>query len=170
MTDAPTQHRFEAAGLGKAPYEFRGIEHKGYRPAPGLPMMVGGACAYCSTGISYRYWLRSADGKEFYVGSQCINKSGDAGLRRIVKAEERKRRDRKAQEQAKAVSAELLERLGIDTVRDALAEHDHPNDHFASEGKTLLDWAWWMYDNAGTAGKKDALKVIEKHATKEVQR
>jgi hypothetical protein len=93
VATAPTAtqiHVFEKAGLGKSPYKYLGCEVArgpiqmpggGTCGAPGQPM---GACQYCSTGIAYLFWLESADGKKFYVGSDCIFKSGDAGLQRII--------------------------------------------------------------------------------------
>lgn len=105
-------HVFEKAGLGLAPFRFIGMEERrgplpmpggGFAGAPGQPM---GCCQYCSTGIAYCYWLQSADGKKFYVGSECILKSGDAGLRQVVKAEQKKQRTAKKEAKRAAVREE----------------------------------------------------------------
>jgi hypothetical protein len=65
-------HAFEAAGLGKAPYVFEGAGDAGrFNQVP---------CQFCYTPIRYMYWLTSADGKRFYVGSECINNAEDAGI------------------------------------------------------------------------------------------
>ena len=95
MQPTVKQHAFEKAGLGLAPFRFVGMEVKvgpivtGMMSvgAPGQPM---GCCQYCSTGIKYCYWVKSADGKTFYVGSECIRKSGDSGLTALVSKEEAK--------------------------------------------------------------------------------
>jgi hypothetical protein len=69
----PLKHMFEQEGLGLAPYTFLGVE-----PIPGAH------CQFCNTPIVYLFWLRSADNKVFYVGSDCILESGDAGLKVII--------------------------------------------------------------------------------------
>src|ERR1019366_8550255 len=89
-TTPDTVHLFETAGLGKAPYKYLGCEVlRGPLTLPdgtqvgsfGQPM---GSCCYCSTGIAYLFWLESTDGRKFFVGSDCIYKSGDAGLKHII--------------------------------------------------------------------------------------
>jgi hypothetical protein len=161
-------HVFEAAGLGRAPYKFlrmdvmrgpiRRIENgvEVQIGAPGQPM---GSCQYCSTGILYAFWLRSADGKEFYVGSDCIMKSGDAGLRRVIdpliKQMQKEQRDARAKmtlEQALAV---------LPLVRDALKQERHP---FGFGNKTLADYVDWMLVHAGQSGKVKVAKIIKNHA------
>jgi hypothetical protein len=120
-------HCFEKSGLGLAPFQYLGCVDLGRSKA---------ACQYCGTGIRYQFFLQSADGKKFYVGSDCIYKSGDAGLINIAKKErsrlaKEKRDARKAQSrqerQAKwdAERAEKLEKF--------LA------DHFTI--KPVFDWA-----------------------------
>ena len=80
-------HLFEQAGLGQAPYEY-------------LYCLDGAKtnCQFCNTGIRYRFYLKSKDGKTFFVGSDCIYKSGDRGLTKIAKTE----RSRIAKEQRDA--------------------------------------------------------------------
>lgn len=62
MMMTETKHMFEVAGLGKAPYTFDGVE-----------TTHGSTCQFCSTAIIYRFWLISADGKRFFVGSDCTS-------------------------------------------------------------------------------------------------
>ena len=88
-------HKFERAGLGKAPFRFIGMyedrgPHKFAGPggttieigSPGQPM---GVCKYCGTGIAICCKVRSADGNEFVVGSDCIAKVGDEGMVKTIK-------------------------------------------------------------------------------------
>jgi hypothetical protein len=84
-----TEHIFETAGLGKAPYKFLRVEvSRGpiffgntQVGSYGQPMAC---CQFCGTSICYKFWLRSSDGLTFYVGSDCIYKSGDLGLKAII--------------------------------------------------------------------------------------
>lgn len=134
MTNA--QHVFERAGLGLAPYKFLGMEEKrgpivtelggGIRQMVGSPGQPMGCCQYCSTGIAYCYWLQSADGKKFYVGSECILKSGDAGLRKVVKDEQKKQRatKREATRKQQREAREKARKAEIEARRPAFeAEH-----------------------------------------------
>ena len=68
-----TIHCFEERGLGQAPFTY-------------LYCLEGrSSCQYCSTSIRYKFFIRSADGKEFFVGSDCVMKTGDLGLISTVK-------------------------------------------------------------------------------------
>lgn len=64
-------HLFEQAGLGKAPFYYVG-------DAEANPCI---SCDYCSHAIKAVFMVQSSDGKTFRVGSDCIFKVGDAGLR-----------------------------------------------------------------------------------------
>jgi hypothetical protein len=74
-------HCFEQAGLGLAPFKYLYCIDMGRCAA---------SCQYCGTGIRYKFFLRSADNREFYVGCDCIYKSGDLGLIDIAKKERRR--------------------------------------------------------------------------------
>jgi hypothetical protein len=89
-------HHFELAGLGKAPFHFTGtVTEKVFVACPGATPKAGSSCDYCGTGIRYEFWVRSACGKEFKVGCDCIHKTGDRGLIQQISAAERKLRDAK---------------------------------------------------------------------------
>lgn len=88
-----TQHPFEAAGLGKAPFKFIGMEEQDLRYGKAIlnraeyektgiaiETKPGGTCAYCGQYILNMYNVRSADGRVFHVGSDCIEKTGDRKL------------------------------------------------------------------------------------------
>ena len=71
---ADKQHPFEAARLGAAPFVCLGVSER-WHEMPGFGRKPGGCCAYCGTGILYAYRIRSADGREFDVGSSCVEKT-----------------------------------------------------------------------------------------------
>ncbi len=158
-------HKFELAGLGKAPFRFVGYERKTYQACPGAPVQVGGSCDYCSTGIVDMFYVESADGKRFKVGSSCIEKCGKRGeqLTDAVKLQVRKiKRERKAERDAKRIAAA---RETLETVREGLAAKAHPLQWRADQGDTLADWADWMLKNAGTKGRLDVARVVENFAS-----
>ena len=102
LTASPAKiHKFEAAGLGLAPFRFVGIETgadrasvQSERAGNGLTYTTNNAtsCDYCGQGIINAYQVQSADGKRFKVGCDCIRKTGDAGLIRHVTEEEGSKR------------------------------------------------------------------------------
>jgi hypothetical protein len=152
------QHIFEAEGLGKAPYRLLGVLFAGepteMNPKPGT------SCDYCSTYITNIFKCESADGKRFLIGSTCVDKLGDAGLKKLVdqKVREHRRELRRIKElKAWEAAAPERERLAAekeaqeaerkthvqaeyDRVKPLLATQPHPNGFFASKGKTLVDY------------------------------
>ena len=105
MRGIPMVHKFEAAGMGLAPFRFMGAfslpsTHLGEQnPAAyenamqNMPRGYGmGTCRYCGKAIMNCYCLISADGKKFSIGSECIRKAGDRGLIAKVKIEQSKKR------------------------------------------------------------------------------
>lgn len=91
-------HAWEAAGYGKAPFTVVGY-HKEPR---------GTACDVCGTGIIHVFSIASADNRQFVVGSDCVAKTGDAGLIGAVRLEEKRRREaaKEARRQAYLASPE----------------------------------------------------------------
>lgn len=154
------KHAFES--LGAPPYRFVGFEVRKYQACHGAPIQCGGSCDYCGTGIMDTYWFVSSDGKRFKVGSDCVRKSGDAGLysqiqRQINAVKTERRREREAEK----IAAIRLQ-MGDETVRAKLATQPHPIDYRAKNGATLLNWADWMMVNAGNAGRLAVGKAIAK--------
>jgi len=88
-------HMFEASGLGKAPYKFTYYDD------------LKGTCQYCGHNLHYRFWLNSADGKTFHVGSDCVLRSGDEGLIKIADAIKAKIAKERALERFKEQVAEV---------------------------------------------------------------
>jgi hypothetical protein len=144
-------HAFEQAGLGKAPFKYAGEQHQeisyGERvigSAGGIPLTTkpGGTCAYCGQYIVVMHNIQSADGQRFHVGSDCVRKTGDAGLiRRAETTVKQRNKQQRAAKKAAQFQAdrELCERADL----SQLANRPHPNEYYAKEGRTLADWAEW---------------------------
>ena len=165
-------HPWERAGLGKAPFAYLGVsESRGpirIRNNDGTETLIGsegqpmGSCAYCLQGIAECHHVRSADGKKFTVGCDCIRRVyGDdrAPVRAKAEAASRKLRNRaaKARRDAKATTeqGELAALLADEGTRAKLAEL--PGPRFG----TLLEHAEFMAKKAGAAGRARALKAIK---------
>lgn len=154
-------HVFESAGLGVGPFKFVRVEIRRFRPHPSAWAKPGGSCKYCGTAITECCVIRDSQGHEFIVGNECVKKTGDSGLYNPIKRElNRLRRDEKAKRTAERVRA-TFETIKQDTVADALSSEPHPHPHFASQGKTKLDWVTWMLDRGGDKGRTEACKVVE---------
>lgn len=88
MTQAT--HIFEAANLGTAPFTFLGHADRGRGNLTG--------CAYCGTAIRHEFLIAGSDDRKFVVGSECVYKTGDAGLIGVAKKAERAYRNAAARE------------------------------------------------------------------------
>jgi len=154
-----TVHVFERAGLGKAPFQFVGMNKNAYQACPGAPMQPGGTCDYCGASIMFEFFIRSADGKTFKVGSDCVCKFDTGGLRRVVdaKVREMKRKANIERQDAKIARAKEL----LPQVADKLRAQPHPQDWRAKQGETLYACVVWYFANAGRAGQCWAAKLIE---------
>lgn len=169
-TATATVHCFEKAGLGLAPFKLIGIqttadiaELNAHRAAHGQMFTTnhcGGTCDYCGMAISDVYKIRSADGKEFKVGCDCVLKTGEKGIVDLVKkaSAEIATAKRHTREKAKIDAAAKL----IADNADALAAMPHPAKWAADNGQTALDYAEWMFANSGNAGKIKCGQVVKK--------
>lgn len=158
------KHAFELAGLGRAPFRFMRvtINKVSYPDGTSKP---GGSCDYCGTAILNEFWIRSQDGKESKVGCDCIAKVGDAGLLKAYRSspEYRAAQARKRQEQSKA-SWEKAKEL-IEAHKERLANMPHPRGFTNRETGAMLtahDYAQWMFNHCGHAGRKGLLKWLER--------
>lgn len=151
--ETATIHKFQAAGLGLAPFTFTGeVTEKTYCACQGAPVQPGSTCDYCGTCIRYEFWVRSADGRRFKTGCDCIHKTGDAGLIQQISVAERKLRDKKnaaaRQRKAERLAARVeAAKQTLPSVRHVLASEPHPADHHARDGKTKLDYVNWLLEN-----------------------
>jgi hypothetical protein len=163
MTTTNKVHVFQAAGLGIAPFKYTHMtENRGpiHYPdgtsvgAPGQPM---GSCNYCGTGIVYEFHIVSSDGRKFIVGSECVYKTTDAGLIRVVKDEVAKM---KKEAQWKRIT-EMQDRLKNDAdLCQFLSTKAHPKPF--KEGLTFLMYAQWMMKHAGMSGMVRVCSLIDK--------
>jgi hypothetical protein len=166
-----TVHPFEKAGLGVAPFKFIGVEYRvgslksvvdGITCEVGSPGQPMGCCDYCGQGIAECCVIKDANGKTFIVGNVCVGKTkgSDAKLVSVTeKAVKAARKLRTAERKGTRIQ-DAKDRLTHDAgLRKALYAMPHPNGW---ANKTRLDWALWMMDHAGTAGRIKVCQVIEK--------
>ena len=156
---AATLHVFEKAGLGKAPFKFIGSRVSKHQDAPGSPVRAGSTCEFCGMSIMNVFDLQGACGSRFHVGSECVLKTGDAGLRKVVAAAKRAH-DRKLREARDAKKTAELVTLIADHASD-LAALPHPLDWRADKGDTFGDYAAWMMDHCGASGRGRLLKEVK---------
>ncbi len=141
-----TVHRFEAAGLGKAPFELVGFTEEKFVAAPGCPAQPGGTCDFCGNAIMNVFYVRSADGRRFKVGCDCVLKVDDAGLKRQVNNIKREAQGKRDDARIEA-AFRLLD--SNQAVRDACDE---------------LPYIEFCRLNAGRSGKLRCARLIERAA------
>jgi hypothetical protein len=156
-------HRFELAGLGRAPFRYVGSYVSKFQAVPGdpsCPIQPGTSCDYCGQGIMYVCRVQDANGHEFKVGNECVRRTGDKHMIKLVSEVERQTRLAASQSRAAGVRADLTMMLADAPTRAKLASKPHPQAWAAAQGRTLLDWAEWMAEQAGATGRAKVLKVI----------
>ena len=162
-------HPFERARFGHAPYRCVGHRRAVYQACPGAPMQPGATCDYCGTAIMDVYMVRSADGIEFKVGSDCVGKvyrdfAADipADFRAEFLKVEQAKRDAKRQVVHARVAARV-ERTAtaLEAEPRLFVDRPHPNEYWAKQGRTLRDYYEWMLKHAGDAGRTTVCKEIE---------
>lgn len=156
-------HPFEISGLGVAPFRCVGMTAR--RTPTGQP---AGTCQHCGTGILYCYHIVDAAGKKTIVGSQCVFKTLSE-FDRTLTAEVRKlkaKADREARE-AKNLARWAALAPRVDAARNILATRPtlfanlpHPNEYFASQGRTLRDYYEYCL-NGGEAGRVLVCRAVE---------
>lgn len=153
-------HPFELAGLGKAPYVFTGVTESVFQAAPGEPARAGSSCDFCPASIRWCFWLRSADGKKFKVGCDCIRKSGDTKLIKVADVADRKLKLDATHAREDAIIASGKAAIETLAGKAKVSSHLHPTAFCANQGLTLLDWARWMFQHAGRSGQLRAAKRV----------
>lgn len=148
-------HPFEASGLGIAPFRCIGVTQRvgpirseiaaGVWAEIGSPGQAMGTCKHCGTGIKDCYVIQSADGQTFEVGSSCVEKTSKEYaskasdvLSRDVKRRKAELARQKRDAKRMALVAECREMLQDEAL---LTDAPHPNTYFASQGKTMRDYA-----------------------------
>lgn len=166
-------HKFERAGLGQAPFRCVGFsEERGpiRRALPnGVMMEIGspgqpmGTCDYCGQGIANVFHILSADGRRFKVGCDCVQKTGDAGLVKVVSKQANKiRREATAKRNAERIAALRAELAADYKLTDLLKSRPHPLAWRAEQGDTRLDWVTWMLKNSGETGRMKVVRWVDK--------
>ena len=159
-------HKFEAAGLGLAPFAFIGVETAADRAAIQSERAGSGmiyttnnstSCDYCGQGIQNAFRVRSADGKTFKVGCECIRKSDDGGLIRVVKDEESKKR--RAAAKARNEKKWKRERDLVAAFRAGGGESLRSLPHPKGRDGSAFDYVRWCLDNKCYG--ETVLKIIE---------
>jgi hypothetical protein len=162
-------HKFELAGLGKAPFRYTGWEERRgpiamadgtLVGAPGQPM---GTCDYCGQGIAICCHILSSDGRAFIVGSDCVAKTGDAGLKRIVKQEDAKRqRERRCTREGERIIDAKRAFVANRSVFEAMPHPRGFKNRDTGEPLTMADQIDWMLRCAGHTGKYRTARNIER--------
>lgn len=166
QTGTETLHVFERSGLGKAPFRFVGMLQQdiAYGEAVisregGILVTTkpGGSCDHCGAYIVNMFQIESSDGKRFKVGSDCVLKTGDIGLAKIVKAKvselNKVRTDARNADRIETLKLQLSD----NAIRAKLREFPHPHGF---KGKTLLNFVEYMNLRGGTSGKVKAAKKV----------
>jgi hypothetical protein len=170
-------HPWEKAGLGKAPFRWMGVSRK-VGPvriidkdglewqigAPGQPM---GTCDFCGQGIAECHAIRSADGKDFTVGCDCVRKVYVKGERVLTQVEKASRdlRNEKARKRCAAKAdeskAELAALMADESLRAKLAAKPSAYAWKAAQGGTALDDAEFLAGGCGHTGRVKLIKSLK---------
>lgn len=155
-------HCFERAGLGLAPFRCVDMITKKYQACQGAPVQPGGCCDYCGNGIMFCFVIKSRDGKTFEVGSDCVARTGDAGLIKSYKtlpAVRAANRD-KAKAKDDRVIAEWHQITSDETAKAKLSSI--MIDAYRGGKEPWLTFALRAWGYCGAAGRARYLKAAKK--------
>lgn len=171
-------HPFEKAGLGKAPFRCVGMTRKvgpirfvgkdGLEWSVGAPGQPMGTCDFCGTGIADCFEIRSADGKDFIVGCDCVAKTCAKGERILTQVQKLARDKRNAAAKARRdaaaerSAARVAELLADEALRAKLAAKPSQHAWKAAQGGTALDDAEWLASRCGHVGRAKLIETLEK--------
>jgi hypothetical protein len=165
-------HVFEKAGLGKAPFRCIGYEQRTYQACPGAPIQVGGSCDYCGTGIIDTFILRGSDKKTFKVGSDCVMRTGDAGLIKAFKSHPEYRAAQKVKREAKdarvraEVNALWADPANVAKFEAHMVEFTRGTEKYQKPFAAVMTSAWDFCGAAGRARYWKQAKAILAEASK----
>lgn len=160
-------HVFERAGLGKAPFRCVGYSEK-FITHPDGSTQAAGSCDYCGTGIRFQCQIRSRDGHVFKVGTDCVAKTGDAGLLQSYKTLPAVRQANRAKAKAKddRVIAEWQALINAPATIEKLSALFVPGRPWVpGEQVSLLDDMTRVWKMCGAAGRARKLKDLKKYLT-----
>ena len=121
---------------------------------------------YCGQGIMLQCRIKSADGRTFKVGGDCVARTDDAGLIKSFKTHPAVREMARAKSQAKdaAVCAEWTAIIDAPTTIAKLSAIMIPGRPWVQgEQVTLLDSMKRLWGMCGAAGRKRTLKTLKGH-------
>jgi hypothetical protein len=121
-TQNDTIHKFEIAGLGKAPFKLIGFYKMPSNSLAGqnpdaynmalraMPQGAGcGSCQFCGIPLINNFIIESSDGQKNAVGCDCVQKVGDRGLTTKIKEMQRIARKEKRDAEREATRLAKLE-------------------------------------------------------------
>lgn len=169
MPALTTVHPFEEAGLGVAPFRCTGHSVAKYQACHGAPIQPGASCDYCGTGIVDVFHVRSSDGRAFKVGCDCVRRvfakfdgSIPPEFRHEIAAMEREKREAKRVAAWNRLTARRDQALATLATHSSLFLNEpHPNEYYASTGKTRRDYLDWMLKSHSTTSRTAACKLVE---------
>ena len=88
MCETMLTHVWQEAGMGVAPYTYVGCEDTGY---------LSTNCDACGAGLRYVFFVRDAKGCQYQVGCDCVLKTNDAKLVKVVSEAQKKINEAKAE-------------------------------------------------------------------------
>jgi hypothetical protein len=159
-------HPFERAGLGSAPFRCVGWYESKYQAIPGdpsCPVQPGSSCDYCGQGIVNVFVIRSADGREFKVGCDCVARTARDCASTDVERDARRVLDQVNRLKTKAANARKDAAIALAMAKlDAnAAALDRDVELFGSQ-RNALEYLRWMFSRAGRTGKAKAAKLLDK--------
>jgi hypothetical protein len=165
---ATTQHVFETAGLGRAPFRYLGcfvsvgpikLADGSEVGAPGQPM---GTCSYCGAGIKNCCRIKSSDGIVSIVGCDCVAKTGDKGLKALVQKQVNVWSKEREQGRVSTLQDRLVNDQGLRSLLMGMAHPKGFKNRETGEELTMLDQVEWMMANSGHAGRMRMVRSIAK--------
>lgn len=148
-------HAWELAGLGKPPYKFVSWSYRVFRACPDAPAQAGATCQFCGHAIMNCCEIKSADGKEFIVGCDCVERIGEKGIVEQFKTSPEYRKHQEKVRREKAVYAGDRVRQLLNDNRAKFVSLPHPYGFYNRKtGLPLnfLDYCEWMLEHSGDSG------------------
>ncbi len=154
---AARMHPFEKSGLGVAPFRCVGNYVAKFQAVPGdpsCPILPGGACAYCGQGIMDVFVVRSLDGREFTVGSDCIAKVG-----KLLEGTEHEREAIKTHKQILKFKREAAHKRDDEKIAAAKELLERVASRLDHEVLRRVDF-YLLSNRCGRAGKLKGAKLL----------
>lgn len=159
--------------IGEGPYQFVGSFDFGQVIAArdngnisayengmaSLPKLEAGCgtCSHCGHGILNIMIIKRGDGKLYGVGSDCVLKVAKEGdVSAVSKMEREIRQAAKQKRRAKEENARASLKPEYEAALIVLERGQHPNEHFAKQGKTLADY--YRFCSKNSKNMKQAIK------------